>query len=101
MTTQQRKKLVIDALVPCAGIITATCMKAGVSRAQFYRWLNSDPDFAAEVKEFLAKEADLAETRLKILMSKNDRWALAYYLNNKGRHLGYGRNHGKMGTTYE
>lgn len=49
--TKERQQLVLDAVLPKAGVITQISKATGVSRQAIYDWLKNDKDFEREFKE--------------------------------------------------
>lgn len=72
-------------------IIEYACKKSGVSRAQYYRWMKEDPQFAEEVQkakqEGLEVMNDFAESKLLTGITNDNLSAIFYWL--KHRHPDY------------
>lgn len=67
-------------------IISFACQRTGIARATFYRWCNTDSQFADDVEEAsqTGREIlnDLCESQLVSLI-KDKKWeAIRYYLDN-------------------
>lgn len=87
---QRQRKLVTKALLEELskhGIVTAACKRAGLSKAQFYRWCADDPVFQREVD--LAQKAgkeeinDLARSRLVQKIDQGDWQAIRFQLSRR------------------
>jgi hypothetical protein len=67
-------------------IIQVICEKLGISRATFYRWRESDPDFDKRVKEALNKGIslinDLAESKLLANIQDQNTTSIIFWLKN-------------------
>ncbi len=62
--TNANKKKAIEALRSTAGNITAACTAANISRTQFHKWRNEDPEFAQVISDVSESALDMAETAL-------------------------------------
>lgn len=59
-----KKKLFLDNFVSKLNNISATCKHIGVSRQTYYDWINSDPDFKAEVDDLQEVIKDMIESAM-------------------------------------
>jgi hypothetical protein len=89
MNARQRKsvtKALLDELSK-HGIISAACKRAGLSKAQYYRWHKDDPIFKEAADEALVlglQEAnDLARSRLLQKIDQGEGWAIRYQLSRR------------------
>jgi len=77
------KKQFIKAL-QISPIVGDVCRKLDIARATYYRWRDSDPDFAAQSEEALRQSAssvsDLAESQLITAISEGDMRAITFWL---------------------
>ena len=87
--TDNRKRIFISALEKSFGIITETCRKVSLSRAQFYLWYNTDPAFKIEVDDVLNIALDHVEGKLFELIDEKNPAAIIFYLKTKGKRRGY------------
>ena len=58
-------------------------------RSTFYKWVKTDDDFAAKVKEIENVSLDFAESKLFEQIQDNNTSATIFYLKTKGRKRGY------------
>lgn len=79
----------IDALEQCLGVVTTACKKVDVPRSTFYKWLKTDVEFAAKVREIENVSLDFAESKLFEQIQENNTTATIFYLKTKGRKRGY------------
>lgn len=106
--TDNNKKVVIEALSECHGIVTDACRKTGTARSTFYQWLNDDTKFKAAVEEVQEQAIDFVEGKLfqkvngVLATSRNDEdgepivyeippsdTAIIFYLKTKAKKRGY------------
>ncbi len=83
------KRALIEALQKNLGVVTASCKAVGVDRATFYRYVNSDPEFAAEVKAMDDYVLDFAESSLHKQIREGNTTATIFFLKTKGKKRGY------------
>jgi len=83
------KRALIEALQKNLGVVTASCKAVGVDRATFYRYVNSDPEFAAEVKAMDDFVLDFAESSLHKQIREGNTTATIFFLKTKGKKRGY------------
>ena len=83
------KRALIEALQKNLGVVTASCKAVGVDRATFYRYVNSDPEFAAEVKSMDDFVLDFAESSLHKQIREGNTTATIFFLKTKGKKRGY------------
>jgi hypothetical protein len=87
--TAQHKKAVLEALEKTLGIVTQACKIAGVSRTQFYHWINTDGEFADAVKSIDDVVLDFVESKLHKQIDSGNPTSTIFYLKTKGRKRGY------------
>jgi hypothetical protein len=87
---QRQRKLVTKALLAELakhGIVSAACKRAGLSKAQYYRWYKDDPTFkeAADEAHMLGTQEvnDLARSRLLQKIDQGESWAIRYHLSRR------------------
>ena len=86
---QSKKKLVLQELEKSHGVVTQACMKAKVSRAQFYRWWNQDEKFRQECDDIQESAVDYVESQLFKQIEQGNITGQIFYLKTKGKHRGY------------
>jgi len=86
---QSKKKLVLQELEKAHGVVTQACMKAKVSRAQFYRWWNADEKFRSECDDIQESAVDYVESQLFKQIEQGNITGQIFYLKTKGKHRGY------------
>lgn len=71
------------------GNVSLACKNANIkSRTTFYRWMNDDA-FKQEVESIDESYIDLAETQLRMAVSRGDMNAVFFLLKTKGKSRGY------------
>tara|TARA_R110000803_G_scaffold35719_3_gene77108 strand:+ start:256 stop:615 length:360 start_codon:yes stop_codon:yes gene_type:complete len=84
-----KKESLLKALEQSLGVVTVACKKSDVPRSTYYKWLNEDAEFAAEVKDIENVALDFAESQLHKQISDNSTTATIFYLKTKGKKRGY------------
>ena len=74
-----------------AGNISMACEAAGIRRSMYYDWLKKYPAFRAAVEEIQESLLDLAESHLREKIQEGYFPAIAFFLENKGKTRGYGK----------
>tara|TARA_R110000744_G_scaffold275082_1_gene388046 strand:+ start:4508 stop:4912 length:405 start_codon:yes stop_codon:yes gene_type:complete len=87
-TVQDKKKMLI-ALEKTLGIVTTACKKTGVSRTQYYIWLNEDKEFKKQVDAVEGIAIDFAESKLLENIKEQKETSIIFYLKTKGKKRGY------------
>jgi len=88
-STRLRKTLVLEVLRSTLGIVTTACERAGISRSQFYKWIETDEKFAADVNDIGSIALDFAESCLFKLMREGNPAATIFFLKTRGKSRGY------------
>lgn len=88
-SVKHKKQEFLACLEECGGIVEAACSKSGVGRTTVYRWRQKDPKFAKEWDVIRDAAATLVESKLMQSIAAGNVTAIIYYLNNKGKSLGY------------
>lgn len=83
------KKSLLEALEKNLGVVTAACKQVGVNRATYYKYINSDPEFAAAVKDIDNITLDFAESQLYKQIKNGNITATIFFLKTKGKKRGY------------
>ena len=84
-----RKRAFLAALEASGGIIETACRSANVGRTTVFRWKKEDAEFREQWEEIREASVSLVEAKLLECIAKNNITAIIYYLNNKGKTLGY------------
>lgn len=86
----KKKELILEQLKKTP-IVQIACDRAGVSRASYYRWINSDIEFAKASEQALQDGNllinDMAESQLLSAIKDKNMTAIIYWL--KHRHPAY------------
>lgn len=83
------KKKVLEVLGQNAGIISASCRAAKITRFTFYKWYNEDPDFAEKVDDVKEMQKDVAEALILKKMKEGDTTMLIFYAKTQMKDRGY------------
>lgn len=83
------KKAFIDAYRANMGNATAASSAVGINRTTYWRWYNSDQEFAALVDEVKEEQIDLAESELRKLVKSGNITAVIFTLKTIGKERGY------------
>lgn len=86
---EDRKAMFIDNLKASGGIICVACESTGINRSTYYRWRESDKDFADAVDEVMEAQIDFVESKLMELVNAHDTTATIFYLKTKGKKRGW------------
>jgi len=81
--TTEAKKRFLGYLRETMGIISIACAQTGVSRGAYYKWVNQDPEFAAEVDEIMQEQLGEVEDKLLMATMRSEPWAIMFLLKNK------------------
>lgn len=71
--------------------VSIACKKMGISRSTYDEWKAHNDDFRLAVSHIEEAQVDFAETALKKKIQEGDTKAITYFLDNKGKHRGYGQ----------
>jgi hypothetical protein len=83
------KKQFLEALKRCAGNVSEAMNQVPTHRATHYRWLESDPEYAAAVDAIKESLIDRAEGVLHGLISEGNVPAVLFFLKTQGKKRGY------------
>lgn len=86
---EDRKAMFIDNLKASGGIICVACASTGINRSTYYRWKESDKEFADAVGEIMDAQVDYVESKLMELINAHDTTATIFYLKTKGKKRGW------------
>lgn len=84
-----KKQKVIEALDKTLGIISHACKMVKLSRTTFYKWMETDPEFAQKVREIEENTLDFVESKLFEQIEQLNTSATIFYLKTKGKKRGY------------
>ena len=88
-TLSASQKKFLKAYNACGGNVSVACQKADIkSRTTYYRWMEND-EFKAAVEAVNESYIDLAETQLRMAVSRGDMQAVFFILKTKGKSRGY------------
>jgi hypothetical protein len=88
--TDINKKKLLKALLDTRGLVLTACNKAGLSRAQHYKWCKDDEEYKEQVDAINDMMVEGVESKLKDLIDNDNTAAIIFYLKTKGRDAGYG-----------
>jgi len=88
--TQQNRQLLLEQIKKIP-IVQVACEKVGISRSTYYRWRETDKEFASKADKFLREGIafvnDMAESQLISSIRNQNLTAVMYWLNH--RHSAY------------
>ena len=85
----ERQRQFLQAYDACGGNISMACSKCNIkSRTTYYKWME-DETFREEVESVNESFIDLAETQLRMAVSRGDMNAVFFILKTKGKSRGY------------
>ena len=87
--TDNNKKVFLEALKSCLGIVSMAAKKTELSRSQHYEWLHNDPEYKKDVDDIQNIALDFAESKLHGLIDRSDVASTIFYLKTKGKNRGY------------
>ena len=88
-TLSAAQKRFLKAFDACGGNVSVACQKADIkSRTTYYRWL-ANADFKEQVESIEESFIDLAESQLRMAVSRGDMNAVFFLLKTKGKSRGY------------
>lgn len=86
----ERQVLVLYFMSIGLGNVAFSCRKCGIATSTFYYWKNNNEVFADFVEEIEITKAHIVEDKLMEQIMKGNTNAIMYYLQTKGKKLGYG-----------
>jgi hypothetical protein len=87
--SDNRKKLLLEALEKTLGIVTDACRMANINRDTHYRWMREDEQYRQAVEDIDNITLDFVESKLHQNINANDNAAIIFYLKTKGKKRGY------------
>ena len=88
-TTEQNKRIFLEALRKSLNIVSSACEVTGIGRTTFYEWCKTDPVFKQKVDEVPDLQFDFVEAQLLKRIKEGSDTAITFYLKTKGRKKGY------------
>lgn len=82
---------VIEALTAAKGIQSVAALALGCHRNTVGRYIREEKEVADALSDTVEVNLDLAEDRLLGAITRNEPWAIKFYLATQGRSRGYGR----------
>lgn len=73
-----------------AGNVNRACAITGIPRSTYYDWIKADPAFKEQVEDIVQGLHEGIVDRLYLLCLENYFPAIKYYLDSKGKHMGFG-----------
>ncbi len=86
---EQNKERALAALEQSLGVVTSACKQAGISRSQFYKYYNDDPEFKEAADGIQAVTLDFVESQLFKQIREGNTAATIFYLKTRGKERGY------------
>jgi len=86
-TIKRAKEELLASLDANMGIVTTACSEVKIGRSTFYRWLEKDKKFKAEVEKISEDQKVVVESKLLDAIRAGNIAATIFYL--KCRHKGY------------
>lgn len=71
------------------GVVSLACKNSGISRATYYQWMNSDPDFRRKVDMINEHAIDFVESKMFEAINNGDRQLIQFFLSTRGKKRGY------------
>ena len=88
--TDKNKAIMLKALHKTLGKVVTACEEAGVSRSQYYAWLELDEDFAQAVRDQNERNIDIVESVMfDLIVNEKNPQMVMFYLKTKGKGRGY------------
>lgn len=87
--TDKNKQIFYDALVLSMGVVTDAVEATGLSRANYYTWLENDKEFKAKVDGIQDMNLDMAESALYKNIKEQRSSDVQFYLKTKGAKRGF------------
>lgn len=78
-----------EALKKTKGFVQMACQITGINRMTYYRWLESDPKFAAACEKAMEYSCAFIESRWLKNIEKGSQGAIDKWLKYKGKAFGY------------
>lgn len=88
-TTEANKKAFIQAYQANLCMVAKTCKQIGISRTQYYFWLQDDEEFAKAIEGAEAGQIEFVEDALLKRIKEGSDSSIQFYLKTKGKKAGY------------
>jgi len=85
----KKKQSMLEALKKSLGVVTTALIKADVPHSAYYKWINTDPEFAEQVKNVDNIALDFAESKMFQGIEGGNTQLIKFYLSRKGKNRGY------------
>ncbi len=82
-TTKARKKIFLTIWEKTLGSVKATCEKTGIERTTYYLWMNTDPEFAANIRGYWQQKLEDVEQMMNTLILKGDGAMIRFFLDRR------------------
>jgi hypothetical protein len=89
-TTEANKAAFLKAYSAHLCIVKKACETIGISRTQYYFWLQDDEAFAKAIEEAEAGQIEFVEDALLKRIKEGSDSSIQFYLKTKGKKAGYG-----------
>jgi len=89
ITTEARKKAMLEALKVSFGIIAHAAQQVGINRTTHYLWIESDPEYKAAVADLKEYKKDFIESKLIKLINEGDTAATIFAAKTQLKDRGY------------
>lgn len=89
ITTEARKKAMLEALAVTFGVVAHAAKQVGIDRTTHYTWLDSDPEYKAAVADLKEYKKDFIESKLIKLINDGDTAATIFAAKTQLKDRGY------------
>jgi len=89
ITTEARKKAMLEALAITFGVVAHAAKQVGIDRTTHYTWLDSDPEYKAAVADLKEYKKDFIESKLIKLINEGDTAATIFAAKTQLKDRGY------------
>lgn len=86
---EEAKAEFLTILEKTGGMVASACRNANISRVTFYKWRNSDDEFAQKVDDIKELQKDAAEALILKKMKDGDTSMLIFYAKTQMKDRGY------------
>lgn len=87
--TARNKKRLLEALEKSLGIVNDACKRAKISRGSYYKWIESDSEFKAAVRDIKEIQKDFVESMFLQNIRKKKEVSIIFYLKTQCKDRGY------------
>jgi len=89
ITTEARKKAMLEALAVTFGVVAHAAKQVGIDRTTHYTWLDSDQEYKAAVADLKEYKKDFIESKLIKLINDGDTAATIFAAKTQLKDRGY------------